>query len=341
MQKIAILGAGAIGASVGLDIVEAGLDVILIDQWPEHIDTMKKNGLVVKMPGSEHHQMVQAYHLHEIYTLNPTLDLVLLCAKSYDSTWLAHFIKPYLKPDGVLICVQNSFNDEWVAPIIGQDRDVACVIELSAAINQPGIVQRNTNRTGTWLGIGEINGQQTARLELIKSILAHVGTTEISLNILGSKWSKLIANSMTQGPIGMLGMKSSEAVLLEGFFDVAKQAGMETYLVAQQLGFTIEPVFGLQASDFNGSPSNAIELLYKTLVRHIGPHSKNAVVQDHAKGRRTEVDYLNGYVAKKGLECGVPTPMNTAVTKMNQLIDEGVYSAEPENLKRLQNLLKP
>ena len=69
MQKIAILGTGAIGASVGLDLIEAGHDVILIDQWPAHVDAMKQNGLFVKMPGSEHQQAVKAYHLNEIYTL--------------------------------------------------------------------------------------------------------------------------------------------------------------------------------------------------------------------------------------------------------------------------------
>jgi 2-dehydropantoate 2-reductase len=339
MQKIAILGTGAIGASIGLDLVEAGYDVILIDQWPEHVDAMKQNGLFVRMPGSEHQQAVKAYHLNEIYTLNPQLDIVLLCAKSYDSMWLTQFIKPYLKADGMLVCVQNSFNDEWVAPIIGKERDVPCVIELSAAITEPGKVQRNTNRQGTWIGIGELDGQITPRLETLKAIFKHVGTPEVSNNILGSKWSKLIANSMTQGPIGMLGMKSSEAVLLDGFFEIALAAGMETFLVAKKLGFTIEPVFGLEQSDFDGSPRNAVELLYKTLVKHIGPHSRNAVVQDHAKGRRTEVDYLNGYVVKKGLECNVPTPMNTAVTKMNQMIDEGIYPAEEKNLFRIKSLL--
>ncbi|SMC43707.1 ketopantoate reductase family protein [Polynucleobacter kasalickyi] len=339
MQKIAILGTGAIGASVGLDLIEAGHDVILIDQWPAHVDAMKQNGLFVKMPGSEHQQAVKAYHLNEIYTLNPQLDVVLLCAKSYDSMWLTQFIKPYLKSDGVLVCVQNSFNDEWVAPIIGKERDIPCVIELSAAITEPGKVQRNTNRQGTWLGLGELDGQITPRLEALKNLLSIVGTTELTNNIFGSKWSKLIANSMTQGPIGMLGMKSSEAVLLDGFFEIALAAGMETFLVAKAAGFTIEPVFGLEQSDFDGSPRNAVELLYKTLVKHIGPHSRNAVVQDHSKGRRTEVDYLNGYVVKKGLECNVPTPMNTAVTKMNQMIADGVFPAEAQNLQRIQTLL--
>ena len=338
-QKIAILGAGAIGGSIGLDLTEAGLDVILIDAWPSHVDAMKEQGLHVSMPGSEHHVPVRAYHLHEIYTLNPQLDVILLCAKSYDSVWLTHFIRPYLKKDGVLVCIQNSLNDEWVAPIIGPERDIGCVIELSAELTSPAQIKRNTNRQGTWLAPGELNGQITSRLTNIENILSHVGTSQKTTNIWGAKWSKLIANAMTQGPIGMLGIKSSEAVILPGYVELATLAGQETYAVCQALGVKIEPVFGLTEKDFSGSVEDAIQTLFTTLVKHIGPHSRNAVVQDHIKGRRTEVDYLNGLVAQKGQELGIPTPVNIAITLVNQQIDMGKFPAEPQNLERIRSLV--
>jgi 2-dehydropantoate 2-reductase len=226
--------------------------------------------------------------------------LLLLCAKSYDSEWLTHFIKPYLKPDGVLVCVQNSFNDEWVAPIIGKNRDVACVIELSAALNEPGKVQRNTNRKGTWIALGELDGKITPRLKTLQKLFSNVGIAEVSNNILGAKWSKLIANAMTQGPIGMLGMKSADAVLLDGFLEIALDAGMETYQVSKALGIKIEPVFGLQAEDFSGNSEDAIYLLFKTLVQHIGPNSKNASgSRSVPKGAEQKYDYLNRICGKK------------------------------------------
>ena len=115
-KKIAVLGCGAIGSSVGADLTDAGFDVMLIDQWPQHVEKMKADGLHIKMPDLDLQIPVKAYHLHELYSLQPQFDLVLLASKSYDSVWLTHFIKPYLKPTGVLVGLQNSMNDEDIAP---------------------------------------------------------------------------------------------------------------------------------------------------------------------------------------------------------------------------------
>lgn len=126
----------------------------MIDQWPAHVEAMKAGGLHVVTPDGELHTPVRAYHLCEACSLNPRFDVVLLAAKSYDSCWMVEFIKQYLKPDGVVVSVQNSLNDEWIAPIVGITRDIGCVIDLSAEIFTPGTVQRNTTRAKTWFGLG-------------------------------------------------------------------------------------------------------------------------------------------------------------------------------------------
>jgi 2-dehydropantoate 2-reductase len=69
---------------------------------------------------------------------------------------MVEFIKPSLKPDGVLVCLQNSFNDEWVAPMIGYERDIGAVIELSAEIFEPGLVKRNSDHNHSWFAVGEL-----------------------------------------------------------------------------------------------------------------------------------------------------------------------------------------
>src|SRR3990167_1858352 len=94
-RQIAVVGTGAIGSSVGADLTKAGHDVVLIDQWPAHVEAMKANGVRVVMPDEELHAPVRAYHLCEVSTLNQQYDIVLLAGKSYDSCWMAEFIKPY------------------------------------------------------------------------------------------------------------------------------------------------------------------------------------------------------------------------------------------------------
>ena len=87
---------------------------------------------------------VHAIHLHEVCNLQHQFDIVFLACKSYDTLWMVQLILPYLKPDGVLISAQNSLNDEWIAPLVGHQRDIGCVITMSSEVFEPGNVQRNT-----------------------------------------------------------------------------------------------------------------------------------------------------------------------------------------------------
>jgi 2-dehydropantoate 2-reductase len=98
-------------------------------------------------------------------------------------------------------------------------------------------------------------------------------------------------------------------------------------------------VFGLSAADLNGSPKEAVLKLLNTLLLHLGKNSRNAVVQDHAKGRRTEVDYINGLIERKGLLHQMPTPFNSAVKKINQDIELKKFPANPENLQKVREYI--
>lgn len=338
-KKIAVLGTGAIGSSVGADLTKAGYDVLLIDQWPAHVEAMKAKGLEVTMPDEELHTAVQAVHLCEVCALNLEFDIVLLTAKSYDSCWMAQFIKPYLKPDGVLVSLQNSLNDEWIAPIIGYTRDVGCVVELSAEIFEPATVKRNTTHKGTWFGLGELHGRVTPRVEELAKILSSVGKVDITTNIWGAKWTKLIANSMLQAPIGILGLREMEATDIPQVFDCCIQLGREATEVGTTLGFTIEAIYGLSADEFMGSTDDVLKMNLITLVTHIGKEARNSVFQDHLKGRYSEVDFLNGLIVEKGKEAGVPTPLNEAVTELTKEIRRGTLKPDRANLPLLEKMM--
>ncbi len=94
-KKIAVLGTGAIGSSVAADLTKAEYDVTIVDQWAEHVEAMKKNGLHIELPDMELKVPVKACHLYEMASSNPEFDIVFLCVKSYDSRWMVEFIKPY------------------------------------------------------------------------------------------------------------------------------------------------------------------------------------------------------------------------------------------------------
>ena len=335
-HRIAVLGAGAIGSSVGADLTKAGLDVTIVDQWPAHVEAMRSSGLHVVMSDEDLHVPVRACHLCDLAATNPVFDIVLLAAKSYDSPWLAPFIKPYLADDGVLVGVQNSMNDDLHASIVGRGRTMGCVVELSAELFTPGHVHRNTPRGGTWFAVGELDGTITPRAKEIQAIMRNVGKVDLPANIYGAKWTKLMVNSMTMGPFSLLGLRSGDALELPGIYEAAVRLGKETLAVGAALGYRIEPVFGLRADEFAGSNDEVLVTAMKTLLGHTGKRSRTAPIHDRLKGRRTEMDYINGLVSRKGREVNVPTPCNDAVAEMARQINAGTLPMEAANFERFK-----
>ncbi len=322
-KKIAVLGTGAIGSSVAADLTDAGLDVAIIDQWPQHVEAMRERGLRVQMPDMDLRLPVRAHHLCELASLKTQFDIVLLVVKSFDTRWMCELIAPYFRSDGVFVGIQNSMNNETISSIIGRERVVGCCVELSAEIFTPGLVQRNTARKGTWFAVGELDGAITPRAEEMRALIAHVGVTEITPNIEGTKWTKLIANCMTMGPFGLLGVRNAEARDLPGIVDISVRLGKEAMEVGTALGYGVEPVFGLTADDFAGSDDQVLITAMKTLLGHVGTRSRTAPIHDHIKGRRSEMDYINGLVSHRARELGIPTPCNDAVAEIGNMIDDG------------------
>jgi 2-dehydropantoate 2-reductase len=338
-KKIAVLGAGAIGGSIGADLTLAGHDVVLIDVWAAHVEAMKTNGLCVALPDQEIHAPVRALHLCEVSAQASQFDIVLMAAKSYDSRWLAQFIKPYLKNDGVLVCVQNSLNDEWVAPIIGYTRDIGCTIELSAEVFTPGIIQRNTDHQKTWFGLGELNGRLTPRLREIEALMQHAGRVTLTENIWGLKWTKLINSTMMLGTLGVLGLNACEATR-PGVIDLLVKIGRESVAVGRALGYTTEAIFGMPAEAFAGATDDVLKKNLETIVSFIGKKARGVVLQDFIKRRPSEATYFNGLVAKKGAAAGIPTPFNHAVMQLVSRIERGECRPALENLDAILQLAR-
>jgi 2-dehydropantoate 2-reductase len=334
-KKIAVLGVGAIGSSVTADLLKAGHDVTAIDQWPAHVEAMRVSGLRVQMKGEELQVPVRALHLCDLSSANLEFDIVLLAVKSNDHRWMVELIKPYLKPDGVLVGLQNGMNDDSIASIVGRSRTLGCVVELQAELFTPGQIQRNTTRTGSWFSVGELDGTYSPRVREIESLMSHVGRCEVTSNIYGAKWTKLIANTMTMGPFGLLGLRNYEAAELPGMFDISVKLGRESFAVGSALGYRIEPIFGLRADEFAGSSDENLVTTMKTLLSHIGG-GRTAPIHDHIKGRKSEIEFISGVVAKKGKELGIATPGNDAVVEIDRQINRGELRMDPSNFERLK-----
>jgi 2-dehydropantoate 2-reductase len=331
-MKIAVLGTGANGSCIAASLIDAGLDVTLIDQWPAHVDTMRADGLTITMPERVQHVTVRAHHLCDVCTFQEPFDVVLLAVKAYDTRWACELIKPHLADNGVVIGMQNCMVADVIREVIGPARNIACVIELSSEMFTPGQVKRNTPPHKTWIGLGLLDGGPAHRLEEMQKLLSPVGKVEIKDNILAAKWTKLVVNAMCLGPFAMVGLTLLDAVKLPGMRDLIIEIGNEAMHAGQGLGYQLEPIFGLTPADIAGSNRPA-ELLFDTLASHIGPgRGRNTVLQDFLKGRPSEVSMINGMVAAENQKRGRASPANARIAEISRQIEAGLLKPSPDNM---------
>ncbi len=337
--SIAIIGTGANGSCAGADLTQAGLDVTMIDQWPAHVEAMRTNGLTIKMPDEEKHARVDAHHLCDVAGMNRTFDLVLVMPKAYDTRWMAQLMEPHLAEDGLMIGIQNAMTAGIIEDVAGPERTLGCVVELSSEIFTPGLVQRNTPPARTWFGIGALSPEMAERIGEVREILSHVGQVSVTGEILPAKWMKLVVNTMCLGPLAMLGLTMHEANKLPGLREFVLKVGTEALNAGQRRGYAIQPIFGLTEDDIRET-NQLLETLYDKLGADIGPAARDCVLQDHLKGRYSEVDLINGLVAEESAANGGAAPANAVVTEITAKIHAGELKPDPANLQLALEMMR-
>ena len=337
-MRIGIIGAGAIGCVVGGLLTKAGHDVTLVDQWPEHIETMKQHGLRLSGTCGEHTIPVKALHIHELQGVATPFEAIFVSVKSYDTEWAAQMALAYLKqPDGVVVDFQNGVNDERVASVVGKARCLGCVITIGAGMYEPGHAMR-TDSGSVGFKIGEHDGRDTPRAQALARVLNDVAGTKVTTNLWGERWSKLAVNCMANPLAGLSGLGSAEVRTAPIPRRIAIHVAAEVIQVGRAAGYEVEPIYGIDARRFvdaaQGKGWDAVEADMAASVKFL-TGGRPSMLQDVMKGRRTEIDYLNGYVSQQGKRLGVPTPVNDAVVAAVRQHGVGTLKPDPKNLEPL------
>ena len=336
--KIAVLASGANGSCIAADLIQAGLDVTMIDQWPAHVEAIRAKGLMIRTKVGEFTVQARAVHLGELCALGETFDVVLLTSKAYDARWLAEFIKPYLADDGLLIGVQNGITAEMLADVVGVERTAGVVVELACQMFEPGEVTRSTIREKTWFGVGAFDPSQAAKVDQAVAVLSHAGRVEVTGNVLSAKWMKLIVNAMNMGLKAVLGATNAQLAEMEGIRELFLRSGEEALAAGQALGYKTVPIFGLKPEDV-ASTNSLLETLLDKITRDVGPSAINTVLQDLMKGRYSEVDLINGYVADTCHQHCHPSPVSDAIVEVARRIHRGELKPGPDNLATIKALV--
>ncbi len=335
-DKIGIMGAGALGSYVGAFLTREGEDVTFVDMWPEHVETMRKQGLRASGSQGDFTVPVKAMHLTDAQKIQDPFDFVFISMKSYDTEWATHFIKRYVKPDGYFISLQNCWNDPLIGSIVGVDREMGCVAShIEVALWEPGHVNRG-GEVGRDHGhvvfrVGEQTGRITNRAKGVAQKLDSIDAAYATDNLWGERWSKLCQNGMGNAISAMSAMGSQEMAQDPRCRLIRIQLAKE----GAQVGLAL----GLNVVDMNGKPAqmwadadkgDVFEELDDFMSRRGGRVNWLAsMAQDVKKGRRSETDFMNGLIAEKGREVGIPTPFHDAIVEAMHGIDDGSITPSP------------
>jgi 2-dehydropantoate 2-reductase len=342
-EHIVFVGAGAVGGYVGGHLARAGHSVTLVDPWWQHVERIKREGMHLGGTQGEYHVRITALHITEAQSLiRRPADIAFICVKLYDTEWASALIKPYLKHCGFVVTMQNCLVEESVARIVGWGRTVGCIAStISVEAVAPGHIIR-TQRPGgdayTVFRVGELHGGVTARVQQVVDLLRAVDSAKVTTNLWGERWSKLVANTMTTGVSGFTGLNLNDIVIDDRARRLQIRLAAEAIKVGRALGFTLVPIKGMAPERWIAADAGAGPVLQEVEAQMLDgtktrPEAgRSSTAQDLAKGRRTEVEFMNGYVAARGVEVGIPAPAHAKVAELVRKVESGELAASPANL---------
>ncbi|MGB3909781.1 MAG: 2-dehydropantoate 2-reductase [Pseudolysinimonas sp.] len=301
-MRIVVFGAGAMGGALGARLIEAGHDVMLVDIDRARVSAINRDGVRLEEDGSE--RVVKVPATAEIAEVGEA-ELAIVFVKSQFSGDVARAAKPLAEAGTVFLTLQNGLgNAEAIAAEVGAAQVLAGVTYDSAILDDDGLV-RLTNKGATY--VGELEGLASERVDGVIAAFRDAGMdAHPTDDAAGLLWGKALVNCVFNATCAITGFRSGEIGEFPLALEWAERVAAETASVAAANGITLPY-------------EDAVERV-RTVAKNAGA-SKPSMLQDVEKGRITEVEHINGAVARAGRRVGVPTPYNDALTTLVGMID--------------------
>ena len=331
-----IVGAGAIGGTIGAHLVRSGHRVTFVERARDHIERMREAGLSLTGPLAQFSVPVSVSLPED---LHGQYDQVLLCVKAQDTEAATRWLAPHLAPGGHVVSVQNGLNELVIATIVGAQRTIGCFVNFGADYLSPGVVQYSGRGA---VVLGEIDGRMTARLrELHRLFRIFDERAVLTENIWGFLWSKeaygalLFATALTNESI-------AGCLALPRYRHLFVALAREVLDVPAAKGIRCEPFDGFQPGAFvrgstDGEAADSLDSLVAHNRRSVKTHS--GIWRDLAvRKRRTEVDAQLGAVVREAQACGIATPITARLIELIHEIESGARGQGFESLDELTDV---
>ena len=302
-KRIAVMGAGAVGCYYGAMLARAGHEVVLIGR-PLHVEAIGRDGLRL-----ETRQFDERIGLPRLSaSVDPAAasgaQIVLFCVKSPETESAGAAIGPHLAADALVLTLQNGVdNAERLRGAIAQEV-AATVVYVATEMAGPGHVRHH--------GRGELVVEPSSQSEALARMFAAAGVPiEVSPNVRGALWAKLIVNCAYNALSAIAQLPYGRLVAMAGVHAAMRDIVAECIAVAQADGVSLPP--GVE---------QAVRSIAETM-----PGQYSSTAQDLARGKRSEIDHLNGLIVKRGEALGVATPANRLLHTLVKLIEDKASGA--------------
>lgn len=299
--KVAVMGAGAVGCYFGGMLARHGHKVTLIGR-PQHVAAITGGGL--RLQTTRFDEQVRLAASSEAAAVQHA-DLVLFCVKSLDTEAAGALMRPHLPRDALVLCLQNGVdNTARLRSVLPQHAVAAVVVYVATEMAGPGHVRHH--------GRGDLLMEPCRHSDAVAQAFIAAGVpTEVSPNVTGALWAKLILNCAYNAVSAISQLPYGKTVAGEGVRDLMRDVAAECLAVAQAEGVQLA-----------GDVHAAVDQLAASM-----PSQYSSTAQDLARGKATEIDYLNGLIVRRGEALGVATPANRVLWALVKLLEGRAASA--------------
>jgi 2-dehydropantoate 2-reductase len=312
--RVAVLGAGAVGCYFGGMLARAGLPVTLIAR-PARVAAITQGGLFIDSIAFQ--ETVRVNASTDIASARDA-DIVLFCVKSVDNEISARALAPVLQAGATVICLQNGVdNAERLRAAAGINALASVVYVASEMMGEATV--KHTGRGE--LIIGDPDAEQrkgdsrVVELERITAAFKRASVPcRMSDNITGDLWTKLVMNCAYNAISALTKARYGQIPAEAASREVLRHAVEEVLAVGRAAGVRFPERDFVQAA-FDLGPTM--------------PTALSSTAQDVLRGKRTEIDSLNGFIARKGRELGIATPVNQTLFALVKLLEQSQESALP------------
>lgn len=341
-MRIALLGAGSIGTIIGALMSRGGEDIVLVNTNQAHVDALNRYG--ARIVGFAEDSIPVTAIRPEAMT--GRYDLIISLTKLPDMAQSLRTALPHMHAQTIVLNLQNGFPEEISREVVGAQRVMGGCVEFSATGQAPGVVEWTSQTSALAITFGPLDGRINDRTRVVQKCLARIGMANMTGNLPGVRYAKLTDNATFSAMSAILACNFGQILDSYEAMRCIAYLGREAARIIAALGIQTEAVFGLEPTVGNLGFAS-VEELHKVIFQYWptiytpSRPGRSSMLQDLEKGRKSEIDYINGQFVALGRKLGIGVPfMQTAVAVIKSIQDrEQPIKSTWENLKYFQFLL--